>query len=121
MTANEHATPVTVYVSIGNSDDKLTQAEWSLFYEATDKALRSAASTVHGQWASDPTSPWQNACWCLTIVPNQQVITWAGEQKKQIDWVRERLAQLAHTYCQGSIAWAEAVTEFIPAKPAGRA
>lgn len=91
----------TVYISIGNSDDKLTQAEWAEFYAATNFAIRDDAHVVHGQWLSGPVSPWQNACWCVEV-PDRNAFR-----------LRQRLADLAHTYRQGSIAWAEATTEFI--------
>jgi hypothetical protein len=39
-----------VYVSIGNSDDKLTQREWSMFCLAVDEAL--SLTPKHGVWFS---------------------------------------------------------------------
>jgi hypothetical protein len=37
-----------VYVSIGNSDDKLAQARWALYYSAVRALVRVYASQVHG-------------------------------------------------------------------------
>lgn len=92
----------TVYVSIGNSDDKLTQQEWSQFQAAVHDALMKFAQVMHGEWQSAATSPWQNACWCVEV-PLFQVEPLTG-----------RLSQLVVGYRQDSIAWAEVPrTEFI--------
>jgi hypothetical protein len=58
---------ITAYVSIGNSDDKLTQARWSQFVSDTSVAVRDYAMAVHGAWLSEPASMFQNACWCLEV------------------------------------------------------
>jgi hypothetical protein len=93
-----------VYVSIGNSDDKLSQAEWSEFVTETAARVASCATRIHGFWLSLPHGRWQNACWCLEF-------TTPG----QMDEPREVAAELAAKYRQDSIAWAEiSRTEFIP-------
>lgn len=90
-------TPViTVYVSIGNSDDKLTQADWATFHGVVDAAIRRVAHRVHGAWLSGSADPWQNACWCFVLVPGSDVT-----------WLRGQLANTAKAYQQDSIAWAE--------------
>lgn len=90
----------TIYVTIGNSDDKLSQADWCAFHSATDQLIRRAAHWVHGAWVSPSTNPWQNACWCVEI--------------DETDWLRGQLANLAKAYQQDSIAWAEApAVEFL--------
>lgn len=91
----------TIYVSIGNSDDKLTQARWHDFIHDVDVTIRSTAEQVHGEWFSGPRSPWQNACWCFDINQDQEL--------------RANLALfvLAKKYNQNSIAWAVAETTFI--------
>lgn len=93
----------TVYVSIGNSDDKLPQKRWSEFLFETDVTIREEAEAVHGMWYSRPDSPWQNACWCVEISN-----TGAEELKL-------KLAHVAYEFQQDSIAWARAATEFIKA------
>lgn len=92
----------TVYVSIGNSDDKLTQSEWAEFVAEMDQAIFEGAERIHGVWFSRPDANWQNACWCF----------------EPIDELRETLLKARFsTFCddfqQESIAWAEAETEFI--------
>ena len=97
---------MTVYVSIGNSDDKLTQPQWHDFVASVDSVLRSLAFHRHGMWFSASDSEYQNACWCIEIRPDR-----AAQAK-------ERLADIAADYLQESIAWAEAVTEFVTPTPA---
>ncbi len=94
----------TVYVSIGNSDDKLTQSEWSIFYARVDSLLENVALTaqIHGRWLSPGNAPWQNACWCVEV------------PESAVDKLKADLANLARVYRQDSIAWAVAPeTEFL--------
>lgn len=92
-----------VYISIGNSDDKLTQARWAEFYRETNLLLRDFGH-IHGQWVSEPASAWQNACWCLDFEEDETLA------------LREELIQLAIKYDQDSIAYAETKgTEFLGA------
>ena len=91
-----------VYISIGNSDDKLSQAEWANFVREVEEEIDSRTVGVHGRWFSSPRSPFQNACWCIEL------------DHVKAAWIRRELARLARVYRQDSIAWAEApATEFI--------
>jgi hypothetical protein len=92
---------VTVFVSIGNSDDRLAQAVWHRFFTEVSEIVNERSSQVHGEWLSVPHAPWQNACWAFDPLPGQR------------DRIRELLALLADEYHQDSIAWMEADTEFI--------
>lgn len=92
----------TVYVSIGNSDDKLTQARWAQFLWNFRDCMGRAATQVYGEWLSAPDSSYQNAC---VAIATETPLT-----------LKAALAALAHEYGQDSIAWAEAPeTEFIAA------
>jgi hypothetical protein len=91
----------TVYVTIGNSDDKLTQEEWADYQSATNELVDEHADRIHGRWASLPTDPWQNACWCLEV------------EDGHADDLRRHLTTTAGDYQQDSIAWAIAQTEFL--------
>jgi hypothetical protein len=96
------ATGMTAYVSIGNSDDKLTQAQWSEFHEIFVALIRKAATQIFGDWLSASNAKWQNACVAFEI--NAEA---AGRLK-------HALANLAAEFNQDSIAWAEtAGTEFL--------
>lgn len=94
-----------VYISIGNSDDKLSQADWSSFVLDVDRAFDAAVhyegARAHGRWHSLPTEPWQNACWCAE---------WHGELAHVVEALKRKLASIARAYRQDSIAWTEAST-----------
>lgn len=92
---------LTVYVSIGNSDDKLTQARWSCFHDQVAFACRARACQVYGDWLSLPNTPYQNACLAFAIAPADAEV------------LKKTLRDLAADYGQDSIAWAEARTEFL--------
>jgi hypothetical protein len=92
---------ITVFVQIGNSDDKLTQARWSDYVGDVEFVLRHLTKHFAGLAAGD--RPWQNACWCVEVPLNQR------------DPIRARLAKAAAEFDQDSIAWAEAQTTFIEA------
>jgi len=92
----------TVYLSAGNSDDKLTQKQWSDFVIEISAEV-AGIGHVHGAWFSAPAVPYQNACWCIEFATDGQ----AAEAKREAALLRRK-------YGQDSIAWAEApVTEFI--------
>jgi hypothetical protein len=91
-----------IYLSVGNSDDKLTQIEWANFITRIRADIVNAAHRVHGQWFSAPDSTWQNACWCLEF---------ASEAEMKI--ARETIITIRRQYRQDSVAWATAETEFI--------
>jgi hypothetical protein len=94
---------VIVYISIGNSDDKLTQREWSAFMMRTHLAIQDRATTIHGAWYSPPGVEWQNACWCAEL-----------RSSARSEQLKDSLRLLAREFRQDSIAWAEApTTEFL--------
>jgi len=99
----------TVYISIGNSDDKLTQVEWSLFithvFGTLEEAIDESGGQMHGNWYSPPGAPWQNACWCVEIPVRAH------------DALQAKLKALAGKYQQDSIAWAPALTQFLRPEP----
>lgn len=98
---------ITVYISIGNSDDKLTQKEWANFLLRTHLAIDRRAEEIHGSWYSGPGQEWQNACWCAVLNDGQAAR------------LKDDLVLLARDFRQDSIAWAEATTEFIAAPSGG--
>lgn len=91
---------MTVYVSIGNSDGKLSLTEWAEFQnELLAEVLK--LGRLHGVWYSLPNTPFQNMCVCADVldidVPDLQAA----------------LTKLAAQFRQDSIAWAEATTTFL--------
>lgn len=105
--APETATPpadtdVTVYIGIGNSDNKLTQQEWARFCAGIDGYIRSVATQFLGEWHSLPNAAWQNAEYAA-VVPADRM-----------DDVRAVLGRYRDQYRQDSIALAVVDrTEFI--------
>jgi hypothetical protein len=95
------ARAMSVYISIGNSDDKLSQSTWAHFVSDVDGLINGYATMKHGKWFSAADAPWQNACWCIEV---------SGEAKALL---RTALANTAGAFEQDSIAWAEAETEFL--------
>ena len=91
---------MVVYVSIGNSDDKLSQSLWSSFTEQVRAELRRHATGVHGEWYSAPDAAYQNACFCVEFggrdVPNKVLL------------VKMNLERIRGDFQQDSVAWAEA-------------
>ena len=102
------------YISIGNSDDKLTQAEWCRFVGEVDGLVGACPQlTIHGRWFSAPDRPWQNACWCVEwcveFDPHAVPPTAEGQDTCLSIWLPTQLARLATKYRQDSISWARVV------------
>jgi hypothetical protein len=98
-----------LYISIGNSDDELTQAKWSEFVSDVGWALGDGravtgkmVTATHGVWFSAPDSRFQNACWCVEL------------EYDALNSLRDYLAGCAREFRQESIAMARvSETEFI--------
>lgn len=89
-----------VYMSIGNSDNKLSQLDWSDFAAKFESEIRNWADEVFGVWYSHSTSEWQNMCVAANL--------------REPESVKHKLRELRDEYDQESIAWAEVPnTEFI--------
>lgn len=102
-----------IYISIGNSDDHLSQSEWAEYVEdveaAIDFIVDDAMASVHGRWFSLPSAHYQNACWCVDLFEDQHV-------GSRADALRATLRDLVGKYRQDAIAWAEVkTTEFLGA------
>jgi len=91
----------TACVLIGNSDNKLSQIQWSFFIDAVQEALAHFSKTMHFRGYSSGDSCYQNACWVLTIDPNQ------------IQEIKDALSPIKETYIQDSIAFIAGNVEFI--------
>lgn len=98
-----HATPPTAVVQIGNSDDKLTQAQWYDFFTATERVVSRYGGQIHFAGASMPISIWQNACWVFEI------------DADRVANLKANLGFLAKDFRQDSIAFTMGGTLFVPA------
>ncbi len=95
----------TIYISIGNSDDKLSQQEWAEYWDGARGCIVANARVIHGEWLSLPTSRYQNACWAIEL---------PSVDRFGIE-LQADLSRLARLFGQDSIAWAECPeTEFLP-------
>lgn len=102
---------MTVLVSIGNSDDKLTQSQWNRFWRDVDNSIRARSLVVHGAWVSESVSEYQNAAWCFEPLSSD------GDDRSVTGILKTRLVFLAEKYGQDSIAWMEGETEMLPGRP----
>lgn len=91
----------TIVVSIGNSDNKLTQQEWSRFVDTVDKQIRWYADTVHFMGGAANWMPWQNVAWI------------ADFKDERLGILKELFVQDRERFEQDAIAWLEGETQFI--------
>jgi hypothetical protein len=104
----------TVSVLIGNSDDKLTQAEWTALIKRVRRAI-AADVVIHGgiihfEGFALADKQHQNACWIIELPSGDDAVI--AEHA-----LRHDLAWLAELFGQDSIAWVVGATEFIRPTP----
>jgi hypothetical protein len=92
----------TITLQIGNSDDKLGQAEWAAYYQSIRAAVHGEGTQVHFAGCSPAESPWQNACWVFVMLNGASP-----------DALRERVAEIRARFRQHSVAWTEGETAFV--------
>jgi len=98
----------TVTIQIGNSDDKLTQAQWAHFLRRVDNAVSRRAKQVHFCGTSHPDSEWQNAAWVFEIGENESLRLY------------DDMKVFCEMFNQDSIAWTEGKTIFAVSGVAGK-
>lgn len=86
-----------VVVTIGNSDNKLTQGEWSRLVYEVGSSIMFYQKQRHGEFFSPPASKYQNACWLFEV-------------KKPVDEFQEELMRIAQYFKQDSIFWMQSET-----------
>lgn len=91
----------TITVQIGNSDNKLTQAEWAEFSEKIDKLIRFGSHAIHFWGGSVAWAAWQNVAWVFEC------------EDKKIPALKETLCMIRSMYKQDSIAYTEGDTELL--------
>lgn len=90
----------TVVIQIGNSDNKLTQEEWSVYVARVMQAIAGSDSEIHFSGGSGTERPWQN--WCVVFVPGADFYSLLVE-----------LEQIRKDFRQDSIALTQGHTTFI--------
>lgn len=87
----------TYYVSIGNSDNKLSQQKWALFCHQLTEYVARNSTNIYGVWHSLPNDSYQNMCIGF-------------ETKQDRSLIIKVLEAMAEDYNQDSIALSEAKT-----------
>lgn len=93
----------TATIGIGNSDDKLSQIAWSNYIEAVAMMINISSYKVYFAGFSNPTKPWQNACWVIDI----------GDD---VLYLKRQLIMIAKRFNQDSIALTVGETELLGAE-----
>lgn len=91
----------TICVQIGNSDDKLSQAQWSEFVELVSVVVSDHAHQVHFFGGSSNWTKWQNAAWVFDC------------EEDRIESLKEKLIVKRKVYLQDSVGYLEGKTEFL--------
>lgn len=91
----------TVSVQIGNSDNKLTQKEWSEFVHTVEVLVELHAAQVHFFGGSENWKPWQNVCWVFNT------------DDHLIESFKKSIASARASFRQDSVGYLEGETEFI--------
>ena len=89
----------TNIVQIGNTDNKLTQRQWSEFCNEIQYAIEMNATEVHFTGFSNPNTPWQNACFVFNL--------------EKTDNLKASIFEIRNRYKQDAVAWTEGTTQFI--------
>jgi len=88
---------INVFVMIGNSDDKLTQFQWSTFISDVRLVLTSfPVIKIWGELYCLPNIMYQNACWHIGIANNYPLQT-----------IKDELVIVSRKFGQDAIAWIE--------------
>lgn len=91
----------TVTVCIGNSDNKLTQQEWSQFYDKVNSLVVCDCSEIYFVGCTNPSSQYQSATWVMKI------------SDIGIGYLKAHLKYCRETFRQDSIAFIVGETEFV--------
>lgn len=79
---------ITLCVSIGNTDNKLTQYEWAKFVRAVGELLQCYETMRFFFGGSETYAPWQNVCWLVQVNDAQ-----LPEIKASLSGIRELYKQ----------------------------
>lgn len=91
----------TLTIQIGNTDNKLTQQQWSDFVLETNQTIAQYAQAVHFFGGSPNWYAWQNVCWVIEI------------GRTLLPVLKRDLVTLKDRFNQESLAWTLGETVFI--------
>lgn len=103
---------MTITIQIGNSDDKLTQKEWSFFVTDLRQFVNGWAEQVHFFGFSTPDAQWQNACVVLNL-RDWKRDGWDSLDQQITAGMYSGLRDLLKRYKQDSIAFTSGDTTFV--------
>lgn len=90
----------TITLQVSNTDNKLTQQEWSDFVSLINNILGNSISiTLHFFGGSSTWVSCQNCCWVFDTEDG--------------DYIKEKVTEIRGCYKQDSAAWTEGDTQFI--------
>lgn len=92
----------TITIQIGNSDNKLSQEDWSAFAIEVNQLIDNNAANVHFFGCPPAWLPWQNIAWVIQF--DDAVVE---------ENFKKRLTEIRQKYEQDSVAWTEGETQFI--------
>lgn len=92
-----------VYVTIGNTDGKLSQNMWCHFVVHVEQAIERYAWQLHGRWFTETSWIRQSGCWGFEIFTDDESVV----------KLREELRLAASAFDQDEIVWAPAQAEMI--------
>ncbi len=84
-----------ISVMAGNSDNKLTQQEWSEFVNELGGILAVHEIERHFLGGSETYRPWQNVCWVCDINPKDLESLKAQLRESRIDYRQTSVCLLA--------------------------
>lgn len=93
--------PITVFVSIGNVQDRLVQRDWAEFHREVVLEMELAGAKFQGEWFSGPVALWQTAAWCIDIQPGIA------------DRLKGQLGAVGAKFGTGMVAWSEVASAVI--------
>lgn len=91
----------TVCIQIGNSDDKLSQYQWSSFVSRVRLGIAEHATDIYFQGGAPNDARWQNYCFVFSV------------EDEKLSKLREYCTYIRGKYKQESVAYLEGETEFI--------
>lgn len=92
-----------MYVTIGNTDGKLSQNEWCHLIVYVEGAIAKNVWMLHGKWFTETSWMRQSACWGFEIFTDD------GSVAK----LQGALRSLAKSFHQDQIVWAPAEAQML--------